>query len=86
MSKRLIPLAVLLLAGCGASLDTSDGQVFTLYRDSAIDASMRIHVATFDAENGEPYNRENCDIAKNLFLAQSGVQVKYWCEKGRYKK
>ena len=59
---------------------------FTLYRNSATDANMRVHVATFDAKDGEAYNRENCDIAAGLFRQQLGVTVKYWCEKGRYRR
>jgi hypothetical protein len=46
----------------------------------------RIHVATFDSSYGEDYNRENCQIALGLFQNQPGVTVRYWCEKGRYKK
>jgi len=29
---------------------------------------------------------ENCQIAAELFKKQQGVTVKYWCEKGIYKK
>jgi hypothetical protein len=29
---------------------------------------------------------ENCQIAADLFMKQQGVKVKYWCEKGNYKK
>jgi hypothetical protein len=47
---------------------------------------VRIHVATFDAAEGEGYNRENCDTASQLFQAQPGIKVRYWCEKGRYRK
>lgn len=58
--------------------------VFTLYRNSVLDASMRLHVATFDADQGSSYNQENCWIAQKLFQSQSGVTVTYWCERGRY--
>lgn len=47
---------------------------------------MRIHVASFDARDGEKYNSENCQIGKDLFQAQPGVKARYWCEKGRYRK
>jgi hypothetical protein len=46
---------------------------------------MRLHVATFDAQESESYNRENCLVAANLFAAQPGVKVRYFCEKGRYR-
>ncbi|MGJ4748188.1 hypothetical protein ACQV5M_17645 [Leptospira sp. SA-E8] len=59
---------------------------YTLYRDSVLDSNARIHVATFDAEESGDYNKENCNLAKNLFLKQEGVKTNFWCEKGMYKK
>lgn len=67
------------IAGCG------DGNPYTLYRASPLDANMRLHIATFDAADGENYNSENCRIASELFGKQPGVTVRYWCEKGRYR-
>ena len=32
------------------------------------------HVATFDARESEQYNRANCEVAKQLFSSQPGVQ------------
>jgi len=46
---------------------------------------MRIHVATFDSDDGDKYNEENCRMAMELFQKQPGVKVRYWCEKGRYR-
>lgn len=74
-------LAAALAVGCGTSEST-----FTLYRNSVTDVNMRIHVASFDAVDGEAYNRENCEQAKELFQAQPGVKTKFWCEKGSFKK
>jgi hypothetical protein len=64
-----------------------DGNIYTLYRGSAAanSSASRIHIATFDANESEEYNRENCFIAAELFMKQPGVLVRYWCEKGRYK-
>lgn len=62
----------------------TDDEVFTLYRNSAFDATMRIHVATFDTDDGRDYNAQNCQIAADLFGEQDGVVVRYWCEPGRY--
>lgn len=72
-----------LLYGCG-----DDGDTYTLYRSSPVDSNMRIHVATFDARvaSADPYNKANCEIAAGLFSNQAGVTVKYWCEKGPYRK
>jgi hypothetical protein len=81
--KQGLLIGLFLLAGC--SLDKpDDGNSYTLYRGSTA-GPMRIHVASFDASDGDDYNRDNCDIARRLFQAQSGVTVRYWCEKGRYR-
>ena len=77
----LLFLVILSFTAC----TPADGN-FTLYRNSAIDANMRIHVASFDAADGAKYNNENCNVAGELFKNQPGVTVRYWCEKGRYAK
>lgn len=46
---------------------------------------LRIHVATFDSNDGDEYNRENCMTTMDLFQRQPGVKVRYWCEQGRYR-
>ena len=73
------------ITSCGGS-SAGDGQTFTLYRNSVTDENMRIHVSTFDAADGEAYNRGNCEQAQLLFKAQPDVKTKFWCEKGRFKK
>jgi hypothetical protein len=80
--RNLLPLVFTVL--CVAC--DSDGGTFTLYRNSVTDENMRIHVASFNASDGESYNRENCDQAQLLFQSQSGVKTKFWCEKGVFKK
>lgn len=62
-----------------------NSSTFSLYRSSVLGADRRMHVATFDAREGEAYNRENCSIAAELFGRQPGVTVRYWCEKGRFR-
>ena len=64
----------------------SANRVYTLYRNSVTDENMRIYVATFDVNEQDEYNKGNCEIARLLFQQQPGVKVKYWCEKGYYKK
>jgi major membrane immunogen (membrane-anchored lipoprotein) len=83
MSKSLVPVisTAVLLSACS----TSESETYTLYRSSLADSSLRIHVATFDARDGEAYNRENCQIAMDLFQKQPGVRVRYWCEKGKFR-
>lgn len=78
--STLLLAAFLFVSGCGPD------DVYTLYRASPLSHSMRIHMATFDADDaGADYNRENCAIAARLFMAQPGVTVRYWCEAGRYR-
>lgn len=77
----------LVLSGCfGWFAMADDGQIYTLYRNSPLDAMMRIHIATFDTSDGEAYNQENSGLAASLFQAQPGITTKFWCEKGRYHK
>ena len=59
---------------------------YTLYRNSPIDITMRIHVATFDTNHGREYNAENCFIAADLWEKEARhPAVRYWCEPGRYR-
>jgi hypothetical protein len=69
------------VSGCN-----SEGDSFTLYRNSVFDENMRIHVASFNTADGEAYNRGNCEQAQMLFQAQPGVKTKFWCEKGTFRK
>ena len=59
--------------------------IYTLYRNSVTNAALRLHVATFDALDGAAYNRQNCAQAQQLFAAQQGVNVAFWCEPGRFR-
>lgn len=81
MRGAVVGFAVALM-GCGVS----DSDVYTLYRSSPIDPNMRIHVTSFDSVDGEKYYNENCQVGRDLFQQQPGVTVRYWCEKGRYRK
>ena len=81
--KLAILLPVVGLASCGM---TDESQIYTLYRSSTVDGIYRIHVATFDASDGEQYNHENCQLAAGLFQQQPATKTKFWCEKGRFRK
>jgi hypothetical protein len=65
------------------------------------DEALRVHVATFDAvplqttADNTKYNLANCEFAQELFSASqphyrgsiyTAIKIKYWCEKGRFKK
>lgn len=79
-----LPLFALLAAA--SLVVNADTGTFTLYRNSVLDPSMRLHVATFDAADGRAYNAENCNTAADLFSRQPGVRTRFWCEAGRFKK
>jgi len=83
MKKAFIIAILLLLPSCGP---LEEEGIYTLYRASVLDENMRIHVATFNAKAGNDYNQGNCRIAEDLFQSQPRVIVKYWCEKGSYRK
>lgn len=72
-------LLATLLAGCSPS-----GSKFTLYRSSPTDPAMRVHIATFDAAEGEKYNAFNCNWAVDLFSEKAHESVRFWCERGEY--
>lgn len=81
-SFAAIATAAMGISGC----DQWDGDraPYTLYRGSIV-GDMRIHLATFDADEGRNYNQNNCQLAADLFQQQPGVTVRYWCEKGRFR-
>jgi hypothetical protein len=84
MKIKLLVHSAIMLSLVGCSL--FDDSTFTLYRSSVTDSTMRVHIATFDTDNKAAYNQENCDLARELFQNQQGVKVKFWCEKGVYRK
>jgi hypothetical protein len=83
---KLFVCAAVLFVQTVAAAAAGPSQSFTLYRNSVLDPKMRIHLATFDAVDGEAYNRGNCDQAQALFQAQDGVKTKFWCEQGKFKR
>lgn len=81
MRRLAAIISLAAMAGCNLPSST---EPYTLYRSSIVGA-LRVHVATFDASDGDEYNAINCQIAADLFQRQPGVTVTYWCEKGRYR-
>lgn len=86
------PLLFIALSGCNSG-DKSEPA--TLYRNSQIDNSMRIHFATFDAEDSTgSYNLLNCRMAmrvlnsnvRELNPTKEKQHVGFWCEAGTYEK
>ena len=70
--------------GDGAAADDT----YTLYRNSPLDKTFRIHIATFDSKEGyddKLYNYENCERAKIAFENDPVfVGAKFFCDIGRY--
>jgi hypothetical protein len=77
---------LVVVCSCVPRLVSAGAPVWTLYRSSVLDESMRIHVATFDVDEPGTYNFENCQTAASLFQNQDGVRTKFWCEQGRFRK
>lgn len=88
ISALFLSITLASVANAAIGLRAPEDIVYTLYRSSAVPGGelKRIHVATFDAAGGEDYNLENCNIVRQLLQAQPGVTVKYWCEKGYFRK
>ena len=76
---------VLVACACTPAFGQANSEVYTLYRNSIMDTTMRVHVASFDSANGKDYNAENCFLTSDLYQDQEGVQVRFWCEPGRYR-
>ena len=87
--KRIVFVTIIILASVPSFAHRGDHisneDVYTLYRSSALDATMRIHMATFDSSEGADYNKENCSLVRDLILTVPSVKVAYWCERGYVK-
>ena len=72
---------ILFILGTTASANETAA---TFYWNSVLNENARYHIATFDTNEGEAYNWENCQLAAKLFQAQPGVTTRFWCEKGKF--
>ena len=98
MNTSIKPLCAILAASflvVACSNKEPEVEVFTLYRNVPSDQAFRVHVATFDSSGydgkGDEFhnwgNFKNCERAQQMFQAQPDWKdVKFWCEKGRFKK
>ncbi|MDM0000670.1 hypothetical protein QTI24_18785 [Variovorax sp. J22P240] len=86
-SRKAAAGAAIGIALCAVAVGcTGRDDRYTLYRDSVVDPTRRVHVATFDAADGDANNRDNCEAARAVFQAHPGIRTKFWCEKGPFKK
>ena len=91
--RKAIWMLAAIVAGCNSE---QKPEQFTLYRNSSLDPSVRIHWGTFDARESDlSYNRNNCEMAARLlnanvtaFREENGEEgpagVGFWCERGSY--
>ncbi|MEO8337450.1 MAG: hypothetical protein ABI664_20905 [bacterium] len=72
----------------GATTACGGNDTYTLYRNGVAQDTLRIHVATFDAdeEDDKNYNHDNCEQARELFQLHPAQVSRFWCEKGTYRK
>lgn len=82
-------LALLLITYATTMVAQPDNEdIYTLYRNSAVDEAVRIHVATFDVDDGPKThlrNMTNCMVVQKLFQDQPHETNKFWCEKGPFR-
>ncbi|MDX3901161.1 MAG: hypothetical protein QHC40_11735 [Sphingobium sp.] len=95
----MIHVTAWLLIGASALASCTGGpeNVYTLYRNSLIETTMRVHWGTFDATDSDAtYNMNNCMLAARLLNAnldanaakaemQRDASIGFWCEPERYK-
>ena len=77
---RIVRLLTAFTMGCfafslsGCEAERSDS--FTLYRNSALDHSLRVHWASFNANDKDNYNMNNCLMAARLLNANVSASAK----------
>ena len=98
---RIICLTILQLAficlvsACTPTPQQKEDIYYTLYRNVPSDESFRVSVATFNHQNtgdlfddtDELINKKNCERVATYYQKDLDWKgVKFWCEKGIYKK
>lgn len=91
--KGLVMFATLALVGCSSGDEARSSA--TLYRNSMLDHTMRVHFATFDAPDKAPFNIDNCEMVARIMNANVDASsanegkprnqaVGFWCERGAF--
>ncbi len=60
------------------------GGIYTLYYANPLAPDQRAHVASFDTGGGSAFNRDNCELAAELFEQRWPGKARFWCEPGTY--
>lgn len=77
--KRLAALLCIL----AAPLAAQEADVYSLYRASEKDRLAAIHIATFEAEDGQEDNAGICWQVAEMLQARPEATLRYWCKPGR---
>jgi hypothetical protein len=83
-----VEVLLLILTSMVVVAQANNEEIYTLYRNSAVDETVRIHMATFDTDDGPKThlrNMTNCMYVQKLFQDQPHETNKFWCEKGAYR-
>ena len=83
-----VEVLLLILTSMVVVAQPDNEEIYTLYRNSAVDEAVRIHVATFDVDDGPKThlrNMTNCMVVQKLFQDQPHETNKFWCEKGPFR-
>lgn len=96
MCLSILPLlAATVIVGCSSDWRNRDENTATLYRNSPLSNSMRVHWATFDTADGLDHNLGNCGMAARILNANIEASARaegkepfqdvgFWCETGGY--
>lgn len=57
---------------------------YNLYRNSPVISESEVLIASFNAKERAEYNRDNCEIARDLFQSQQGIVTRFWCNKASF--
>lgn len=84
-----ILLCLLILLSCNKSEKLNESEVYTLYKSGVSDSSIKLHVATFNADDGSnshDYNSTNCNKIRDFLQSEPKMfEQRFWCEPGYYK-
>jgi hypothetical protein len=86
MPRFSVALVLLVCALAGACSHKRRVDTYTLYRNGAVNDTLRIHVASFDAAEPGSYNHDTCERVRELFQLQPTVTSRFWCEAGPFKR
>jgi hypothetical protein len=97
---RIVAILALTLTACSPQTSPTRQQsssTATLYRNSPIDHTLRVHFGTFDAAENDGVNLDNCGMTARLLNANVDAWAKtegktrdptvgFWCEPGNFSK